>query len=106
MKISVRNHLSPFTAILTVTIGIASVSAANIFTSSFQARVSEQSVGSSSTISDRGRPERLELSCYDLSVLPIWSELKRDVAFEERRRLMTGSLDCSEIVQVSKSDLN
>ena len=48
----------------------------------------------------------LELPCYDLDILPIWHELKKDSRFTGALRHSTGLVDCSEMVQVKRLDLN
>ncbi|HVF31167.1 MAG TPA: hypothetical protein VNA22_09355 [Pyrinomonadaceae bacterium] len=51
-------------------------------------------------------PGVLELSCYDPHILPIWSELKKDEQFEQRLDGETGRLNCSEMLEVRRLDLN
>ena len=56
--------------------------------------------------SDPIAPAKRELFCYDPYILPVWQEVKVDPAFNERLRVATGAVSCSEIVEIKKLDLN
>ena len=47
-----------------------------------------------------------ELSCYDLTILPIWNVLKNDEQFKERVGYSDDSPDCSEMLEIERVDLN
>ena len=47
-----------------------------------------------------------KLSCYDLTILPIWNVLKNDEQFKERVGFSDDSPDCSEMLEIERVDLN
>ena len=49
---------------------------------------------------------RLELSCYDAHILPVWHDLKNDSEFKQHLRIYSGITSCSEMVEIRKVDLN
>ena len=47
-----------------------------------------------------------ELSCYDLNILPVWQELKKDDDFRDLIAMAPGRYDCSELLEIKREDLN
>ena len=109
MQISARHFISPLAAVVTLGIGVAVVAAMNTFFSLF----SPSAVANETALvvrpwnnTDPIKPLKPELSCYDLNILPIWQELKNNPRFKERLGFSAGNIDCSEMLQVVKVDLN
>ena len=107
-----RIVLHVFVGLVTTALGMAFVLAIQALLSVIPAPVAQGVAFHEALIvrpgenTDRIRPQSTELSCYDLNILPIWSELKRDQQFNERLRLSSGRFDCAEMLQVKRLDLN
>ncbi|PYS99760.1 MAG: hypothetical protein DMF63_09645 [Acidobacteria bacterium] len=110
MQISGRHFISPLAAVLTLTIGLAVAAAINtnfsLFSSSAVVPNKVPVVVRPAENADPPVRQKVEMSCYDLSILPIWHELKNDSSFKERLQFASGLVDCSEMLQVTKTDLN
>ncbi|MEP7149530.1 MAG: hypothetical protein ABI857_11680 [Acidobacteriota bacterium] len=113
MKATVRNCLSPIAAVVTLVIGIGFVAAIRAVASVFSTPVSVTPVLRVETTNrfdpfsaPKLKASRTEFSCYDLSILPIWHELKNDNAFKERLQFSDGVANCSEMLETKKADLN
>lgn len=113
MQISSRHFISPLVAVITLALGVAFAGATNAILSllSFQAigggviREAPLVVRPGDN-TDPIASSKPELSCYDLDILPVWHELKNDARFKERLQFYAGPLNCSEMVQVKRLDLN
>ena len=110
MQISARHFISPLAAVVTLAMGIAVVAAINTFFSLFS---SSAAVANEAPLvvrpwdnTDPIKPQKLELSCYDLSILPIWHELKRDDEFQRVMGITQGTTDCSDLLEIRRQDLN
>jgi len=114
MQLTSRTFVSPLAAVITLAIGIAVVAAMKTFLSLFSspAVVTDVVKHDAPLIvrphdnTDAIAPQKLELSCYDLNILPIWQALKKDSVFKERLQYSSGSLNCSEMLEVLRFDLN
>jgi len=51
-------------------------------------------------------PSKLELSCYDPQILPVWHELKKDKKFKAWTKDVVGIYDCAAMLEVKQIDLN
>jgi hypothetical protein len=51
-------------------------------------------------------PAKLELSCFDPTILPIWSELKRDNVFRNEMEGRSGEHNCSDLLRMELVDLD
>lgn len=110
MQISARHFISPFAAVVTLATGIAVVAAITPFFSLFG---SSPVVANEAPVivrpwdnTDPVKPQKLELSCYDLNILPIWLELKGDGEFKKWVDGESGTYDCSQLLEVKSVDLN
>lgn len=118
MPRSARVFLSPLAAVATLAIGLAFVGAvrtltAAIFSPSSVAPRNKDWSKETIAIATIEKPFEQEavsgppkLSCYDLNILPIWHELKRDEQFKEWGGYSGDVIDCSELVEITKIDLN
>jgi hypothetical protein len=122
MRNTVRFYLSPLAAFLTLGIGIGCVRAADVVTAFFTgpdvtvrtSQPAQENIGVTSTDNFRSfepndaRPvaKGRVLSCYDLTILPVWRELKDDQEFKDRIRNTTGVMNCSDMIEIEKVDLN
>ena len=121
MERTARVYLSPVVALMTLAIGVGFVRAAETVIYLFEPaafvsreQTTEENIGVRSsenfksfeshdaTTVTQGRV----LSCYDPRILPIWPELKRDTEFKDRLDQRTGVMNCSELIEIEKVDLN
>jgi hypothetical protein len=105
-------------AVVTMTIGVGFVRAAGIVMSLFadaafisREQPAEENIGVTSTqnfrtLAPQNSGQGRVLSCYDLNILPIWRELKSDSQFIERLSVSNGVMNCSDMVEIRKVDLN
>jgi len=111
MKVKVFSLLL---GVATFAIGIIFVAALQIFVSLFDvplatARSGQDERPGSFLRSNSPFPElpsNRALSCYDPAILPIWSELKRDEQFMSMIDHVNGVLDCSDMLEIKRVDLN
>src|SRR5829696_3631212 len=118
MQISGRHFFSPFAAIVTLAIGVAVVAAFDTLTMASQKPVTQTTVAKSSAAtlvakhgsvaipSPVAERVRAALSCYDMNILPIWHELKKDEEFQDRVGYWSDSSDCSDMLEIKIVDLN
>src|SRR5215213_9157629 len=119
MERTPRVFLSPIAGIVTMAIGVGCVLGIEMVTSLFAASATavrqeqqrEENIGVASTENFKSfLPERktegLVLSCYDPTILPVWKELKKDEGFNDRLDGATGVMNCSDMLDVRKVDLN
>ena len=114
MKITPLTFFNVLVGVTTMTIGIALVMGIQLFLSLISGQTAAAQTGEPYEVliarpgenSDRPVEPKLELSCYDLDILPVWHELKKDQQFMMLLRSSTGLLNCSEIISVRRVDLN
>ena len=108
MNFSLRNHLSPLVAIMTLALGIGLALAVDIITSTFQSKPVGHAIATSSPemVDQDSPPASVELSCYDFTILPIWHELKRDASFRHALEMFPGKVDCSDLVRVERVEID
>jgi len=108
MESSLRHRLSPIAAVVTLGIGCGFVAIMQLFADPVVAPKIEPA---EILIARPGEnpplaPAKLELSCYDLQIQPVWKELKNDSEFKARMEGLTGIYDCAGMLEVKHIDLN
>jgi hypothetical protein len=107
MKLAVKVFLHVLLAGVTMAIGVAFVLALRLLTPSSKPPATEPPPPVLRPLESVTIPRTsLELACYDPHILPIWSELKKDDEFKDRIDGETGQLNCSEMLEVRRLDLN
>src|SRR5215204_4901208 len=118
MQRTIRVLSGLLVAVVTMTIGVGFVRAAGIVMTLFadaalvsEDQPAEENIGVTSTQNSRTFSPQTSgqgrvLSCYDLNILPFWPELKNDSEFIKRLGVSNGVINCSDMVEIRKLDLN
>jgi hypothetical protein len=119
MQISARHLFSPLAAVVTLVIGVAVVVGFDTLTTLSQKRTTQTTAAKPSeavpiaqpdffatTPPPVAQPPPRALSCYDMNILPIWHELKKDEEFKDRVGYSSDSPDCSAMLEIETVDLN
>jgi hypothetical protein len=109
MRIASRTYLGPFVAVVTLLIGLAFVWTAQrtlaVWTAKPPTVVADARRSYGVKITHTVERSRSGLSCYDPTILPIWTELRRDSMFRKGLGQVIDE-DCSEILLLSREDFN
>lgn len=113
MTSSLRHRLAPIAGVVALCVGLASVAAVRLVWSETTAVIDQPTqvhnkydFFSAPRVEVQTPPGKTEFTCYDLNILPIWNELKKDGEFRDRTSDMGESLDCAKLLDVKTIDLN
>ncbi len=106
MQISARHFISPLTAVITLSAGLALVVVIDKFSSVFGTPAQDAHRSNAASTEPERPPEPREFSCYDPAILPIWKELRQDEAFKKQTYVLSGKHDCSSMLEIRSIDLN
>lgn len=114
MNLCYRDFLGPMIGVVTLATGIGLVSLVAVVSSLLAEPVTverQENIGVTSSENFKtlgplpGREGRV-LACYDPNILPLWKELKADAQFQEWLDGTGGVINCADMVEIRKVDLN